>query len=69
MEIITLQNDSVLKIAPEFWKHSCAQKYSNYEMSLFVLFHFLLQLGYVIKYFRVGKTWKTNIVQEWRTVI
>ncbi|XP_022162363.1 general transcription factor II-I repeat domain-containing protein 2-like [Myzus persicae] len=29
MEIITLQNDSILKITSEFWKHASAQKYPN----------------------------------------
>ncbi|XP_008185363.1 SCAN domain-containing protein 3-like [Acyrthosiphon pisum] len=29
MEIITLQNDSILKITSEFWKHASSQKYPN----------------------------------------
>ena len=29
MEIITLQNDSILKITSEFWIHASTQKYPN----------------------------------------
>jgi len=29
LEILTLQNDLLLKITSELWKHACVQKYPN----------------------------------------
>lgn len=53
MEIVALQNDSVLKVTLEFWKHAITQKYPNLPGIGLRIVSFFVQLGHVSQHFQL----------------